>query len=752
MPLAPLLQQFVDDELARAAELIERTRLATIEQLRQPGAEGVGASERPAVLGLLEMLRSKPAVYNEAFVHSLRRSVLADLQEQASSVLNDPLGDLSGTLTLVDESRVESDIEISRVVQRIQDKAEWELRELQTFTSTLCGHLHVIADSNPLRPLFYARALWDAASAVTPLPWLRMLVLRTSGIPMAEQLKLAWAAASTRLEAQGVKPGIYRTVVLAPGTAVERNAAHRPGATAGPAGTPAPGRAALPEMARQFIGEARQAAPPPARPSGHWPSLADAPPLTVSPAQMAGRALRPELEESLLAIEEMLRNMPVPSASARRNSNSSAPRLRDHQTRLYAGVPDAVDRQVIDLLSRLFDNILSDVQLHPGFRALIARLQVSALRVALDDASMMEDRQHPVWQLMDLIGKASAPYTQAGDSRLAALLQWCEGMVAELSRGQLQDGTRYLQATTQLESWLWTQLEQQTREARQQVEQLSRVERRNTLQQHMSQRLRDQVGPLRLSDSLNRFVTETWAQVLAESIQRFGEQGEPTPSLVKAVDDLLWSLNLPDHPKSRKRLLALLPWLLQQLRAGMAMIHLAPSAQDAVMAELMAVHTEALRPGGAREQHGGVMTAQSAEQIVQQLRDEAIPFDGGEDAPRAFADSLIDIASMETVPAELIEAQSPELLTDAPQRASLVADMKIGARRRIFLKGRWMRVQLLWRSPLGSLLLFAGESAGRTHSITERALQRLLDERLVLPLEDKTLVQRAIDALYRELT
>ena len=62
----------------------------------------------------------------------------------------------------MDESRVEVDIEISRAMQLIDSTAEWELRELQTFTSTLVGQNHVTAESNPFRPLVYATALWDA--------------------------------------------------------------------------------------------------------------------------------------------------------------------------------------------------------------------------------------------------------------------------------------------------------------------------------------------------------------------------------------------------------------------------------------------------------------------------------------------------------------------------------------------------------------------------------------------------------------
>src|SRR6185295_15564261 len=36
MPIAPLLQRFIDDELGRAPDLISRTTAAMVEQLRQP--------------------------------------------------------------------------------------------------------------------------------------------------------------------------------------------------------------------------------------------------------------------------------------------------------------------------------------------------------------------------------------------------------------------------------------------------------------------------------------------------------------------------------------------------------------------------------------------------------------------------------------------------------------------------------------------------------------------------------------------
>ena len=45
-------------------------------------------------------------------------------------------------------------------------------------------------------------------------------------------------------------------------------------------------------------------------------------------------------------------------------------------------------------------------------------------------------------------------------------------------------------------------------------------------------------------------------------------------SALKTVDDLLWSLKIPDHPQSRHRLIALLPGLLQRIRVGMEAVAL----------------------------------------------------------------------------------------------------------------------------------------------------------------------------------
>src|SRR6187402_4005819 len=146
MSIAPILQRFIDDELALAPALIGRVAIGTI-QLLGPSKEAAGGSERVHYADIVTALQTKAALYEKTFVDSLRRQIAEDLDTQAESPAGEAKGD-SLSLELMDESRVEVDIEISRAMQLIDSTAEWELRELQAFTSTLKGQSHVTAESN----------------------------------------------------------------------------------------------------------------------------------------------------------------------------------------------------------------------------------------------------------------------------------------------------------------------------------------------------------------------------------------------------------------------------------------------------------------------------------------------------------------------------------------------------------------------------------------------------------------------------
>jgi hypothetical protein len=721
MPIAPQLQRFVDDELTRAPALIERCQAGVLTLLRDGKNSGLLASERAHHFALVEVLQRQADSYQRSFVESLRKRVLDELEQQQGAPAVDAGFGLAG-LELMDESRVEIDIEISRAMQLIDTTAEWELRELQTFTSTLIGQTHVSAESNPFRPLVYASALWDAACAITPTQAQRATLLRISAGVAAGLLKNAWAAASTRLEAQGVEPGVYRTVLLASGSVPGRPAA--------------PMAAQAPTAIAALLADLPNTAPRGSA-SGARASQVDLEPDSGT--------LGAEFEQALKRLDEALQHLPVstpnaPNAPAQgEEAVAAAKRLNTHRAAVVASAGVSNERRIIELLTRLFDTLLSDSQLPAAFHAPVARLQVPAMRLALRDGDLLASTQHPLWQMLDRIGLLGTARPNPTDPRALALLAHCGTLSDELARLGAPDSTACRRALDRLDGFIAEQLRAQQNDAQSSVESLQFGERREKLEQTLTQRLADQLAPMKISPLIRRFMTGTWAKVLAEAMLRFGDQAEVSRGYVKLVDELSWSLQLPDHPPSRQRLLALLPSLLQRLRAGMALVALPQSEQQSVLDELMTVHTEALRPGtrGPAEL--------TPEQIVQRMRDEVMP-----EAPvaQAFSDSVIDLASMETVPAELMPNDASARADDPARR---VDALRVGDFERLFVQGRWQRVQLLWRSEQGLFFLFAGETAGRTHSITRRALERLAGAGLIQPLQTRPLMQRTIDSLSREL-
>ena len=719
MLIAPVLQRFVDDELARTPALVERTLAGALQLLRDATDTALSPNERSHHFELVEALQRHAAAFQRAFINALNGQVAQALLEQQGNPAAE-IAAAAGGLELMDESRVEVDIEISRAMQLIDTTAEWELRELQTFTSTLIGQQHVSAESNPFRPLVYATALWEATCVISAVPVQRATLLRVCAGVIAGLLRNAWAAACTRLESQGVEPGIYRTVLLTPAAMVGRS--------------PALPDAGKPDALTSLL----------ARMPGGAAELR----LGIGGGGSAGgtdgsgsamtAAYTAEFEQALARLDAMPPELTAPTPP-QVGFATPANRLAVHRAALVASAGAPVERQTIELLSRIFDAVLTDPQVQPSFQAVLARMQASALRVALREPAMLESHQHAVWLLFDRIGEVSAGHPRPGDARGAALLLCCNALAEELARASAPDGALYRRALNRLDLFLAEQLMAQLRDAEAAVAALRLAEKREIMEQHLSRRLVDQMVPLRTSPGIRRFVTGAWARVMAESILRHGEDHETTRGYIKLVDQLLWSVQLPDHPQSRQRLVSLLPSMLQRLRSGMALIGLPAAEQEAVMNELMTVHAEALRRGAR-----GV-AGLSAEDIVQRLRDEVLPATTG---PMTFSDSVIDLSSLDTVPADVMQVESAAAHSDDPARR--VEALRSAQRLRLFVRGHWACVQLLWRSDQSLFFLFAAEGPTRTHSITRRALERLAAAGLMLPLESRTLVQRALDSLMRE--
>lgn len=714
MSVSPLLLRFVDDELARAPELVSQVFADMLDRLSEPGDAELAVGDRQQLQELADMLRAHGPVYQAAFIDALRSLAIAEIAEIDPAAAAPALAPLPepARAEVLDELRVDSDIEISRAIALIDEVAAPEQQELQAFTTTLQPTAPSRAESNPLRPQTYARALWYAGATVRSLRGMQpSLLLRVSATALAERLKASWSCAGVRMADQGVPRHADRT----DGPDAEHPAfdVSQPGALEG----------LLTAM--------------PSGPS--MPAPVGPPPGTVQsdpPAPRGRRDLAPSLDAMLRAFEARLQQAG--------GVHEALPRLSQHESSLLAVTTDATDRPIIELVARLFDAMLLDARVPPAFRGVLARFQGTVLRLALHDPFTLETHRHPVWTLLDRIATAGPSLPAAAAAERDELLAFCHTLADEVAADPAQDTALCWRALGRLDALVAAQLARRQRALQPVLDGLQQAERIDQMREQISARLIEQMVRVQTRPAIRRFVTGAWAEVLALAMQRFGEKSETAITYLQTVDDLIWTLQVPDHPQSRQRLMLLLPGLLQRLRDGMALIEMPDADQQAVFDELVEVHTAALRES-PRTPGVPPQPPLSPQEVVQKLREESGPMPLPEQS--TLKEALIDLVSLDTVPAEWLHSAVVPSADDPPDR---LHDMAPGARYRIFLQGRWRQVQLLWRSTHGQFLLFTGEVPGETHPITQRALGKLSAARLLMPADDAPpLLQRAVDAVLR---
>ncbi len=209
------LLQFVDDEMLRAPLLFNQVLEGTLNGARMAMA-AMAPLQRATMGELVQTVQTQQARVADYFLRSLREQVTAELLHQAPQALQKP--NRPAALALVDEDQVALDVELSQTIEIVKSTAEFELRELQTYISALVGDPDVASDHNPFRAETFARALWDAAQALSLSRGHQVVFVRHAGPALAQVLRLSYAAATSRLEAQGVEPAAYRTVILPSGS------------------------------------------------------------------------------------------------------------------------------------------------------------------------------------------------------------------------------------------------------------------------------------------------------------------------------------------------------------------------------------------------------------------------------------------------------------------------------------------------------------------------------------------------------
>ena len=171
--------------------------------------------QRQHLLALAHVLRAESAAFSQTLAAALRDQVHAGLHEPANERTDVPGSEpprrrQALSLSLVDDQQVERDIELARVIQLIESRAEWELRELQALCATLRQARSIRPEHLPLQPRMCASALLSALHQIGLVHEARLLALQLSAQPLADAVRELCAQHCQLLRRRGVPAQNYR--------------------------------------------------------------------------------------------------------------------------------------------------------------------------------------------------------------------------------------------------------------------------------------------------------------------------------------------------------------------------------------------------------------------------------------------------------------------------------------------------------------------------------------------------------------
>lgn len=413
--------------------------------------------------------------------------------------------------------------------------------------------------------------------------------------------------------------------------------------------------------------------------------------------------------------------------------------LRQRTAELKNKAETKSEKATIEIVALMFQSILQEDRIPPGIRVWFARLQMPVLRVALAEPDFFGTLSHPARQLIDRMGSCVMGFDASGINGSALELEIKR--VVQVIEQYPETGKRVYQLVYDEFQKFLAQFLTGRASTQKVVSVAQQVEEKETLTIQYTIEMRNMLKDIPVREEIREFLFKVWAEVLAVAAVRKGPQHTETLAFKKSATDLVWAASAKPNRVDRARVIQDLPQLLQRLRAGMTLLGVAPSEQEAhiktvsdMLADAFLSKTQAIPAGQIQ-----AMAARLAK------IEDFVSDDGLGDLP-------LDAQSIEMMLG--IEASTIDVVADGGSKptAAMLAwaqELELGSWFTLDHNGRVAQVQFVWRSEKKHLNLFASTD-GHSYLVQAGRLAAYLQAGLLLPQEEETLTVRATrDALVK---
>ena len=470
---------------------------------------------------------------------------------------------------------------------------------------------------------------------------------------------------------------------------------------------------------------------------------------SVASVPLMPQNIFPLAQEQLIATTELMNRLhklqdiqPLTSVSVNTEIPSVA-EVREHIRGQLQNDEDTVeligqkDTDIINLVSAMFDYILDDQDLPTAMKALIGRLQIPMLKVALIDDRFFKTEKHPARLLLNSLAKAGVGWdekAQASD----ILYKKIEETVFKILTDFSSDMQLFIDLLADFNTFYEEQqvrialIDQRTREAeeRRAKAELARSEVQLVLNQKLTGR--------RLPLAVIRLLQDGWRNVLYLSYLKDGKDAESWRQAVKVVDALIWSM-IPVKEDSvwLERLKSVAPKLLNSLKKGLASVNFDTIKSERLLSEIERVHQETI---------DGLETP--TVEILTEGRD--VKADGVDriGVEQAMAGNSTDFKSVVLPRSDLVELYQGETLPASDKNVQLVKQLKVGTWIEFSATDQLERHKLVARIRSMEKLIFANRRGIKVAEMSQMHLAVELSQGRARLVDDQPqIIDRALQSV-----
>jgi hypothetical protein len=636
-----------------------------------------------------------------------------------------------GELSLVGDEDLEEAIAVREMSRKLGESCEGELVALSQRMGYLLEKPELEVDANPVSPATICAALKDACDQIEAGFKVRMTLMRQFEHYASEELHNIYHDLNSHLVERRVLPEIKPGIRRAP------SQPRRP-KSASPAAVPAP---AAPRSEGDILGALAEllngGAPAGAAAGMNAAGVGAAAPAW--PTAPGAPQSAPTVPSSFVTeLTRMHREVEPRGAAAAQGIPEEA--LMNVVRRIKAAPQSAslgtVDAMTIDIVAMLFDYIFEDRQIPASVKALLGRLQIPLLKVALIDRSFFSSKAHPARRLLDLLAESSIGLADAGDRQEAAL-KMIEEVVDKVLEEFETDVALFESLVARVEAFIEAQKRAENDIVERSAKLIEERERdeiaRVVAAQEIARRLEARAW---VPAPVREMLEYAWVGALASAQRSEGEGSPAWHALLRTMEDLLWSVEPKSSADDRKRLITILPGMLRDLGMGMERGEYPQDRRMMFLGELVDCHAQAVKAG---------------------LRGLAALPESRPETPKKDASierAVIPAGDVQVEEIRLRASPGSAQVRNVFTRTGVWTNLK---------RGTWVefivqegapatRARLTWISPNKGVYLFTNPySAKSAVSISPEALaeQMRLGEARVI--DDAPLVERAVDSIVTNL-